>query len=255
MLKIRNEQMQEFKAVSLQKFEDEMVCHIQEFTPPHYLVLGEDGVREVVRLGIREAKRYAFTNRGPVQFYIEMMFMIGSYFDTDPQYPWAAQILNDQTIPDQMERADKLFYEMQEYLKAVAGPQNEYALRAFQSLSAARDQSVPAMGANFNEEMLRRLDAIYPEKSHYIGEPALSRLIAHAAENADANGMGMDPGPALFSALEFAMGYGFSVDPQFPWVINTINNPAIAEPLKRIERLKSKSLTYLDNVLVYFQQG
>jgi hypothetical protein len=232
-----------------------MVFHIEKFTPPHYLVLGEDGTREVVNLGIKQAKQYGFTNRGPVQFYIEMMFMIGSYFDTDPQYSWAAQILNDETIPDQMQRADKLFYKMQEYLKEVAGPKNEYAMRAFQSLSAARDQSVPTMGPNFREEMIRRLDSIYPEKSRYVGEPALSRLVDHATENSEANGMGMDPGPALFSALEFALGYGFTVDPQFPWVINTINNPAISEPNKRIERLKSKSLTYLDNVLEYFQKG
>ena len=91
MWTIRQEQAEAFRQNALQKFEDEMVEHLQGFASGHWMVIGEKTGRLVIQLGLKNAGQYGFTNRGPVRFYIELMFMFGSYFDTDPQYPWANQ--------------------------------------------------------------------------------------------------------------------------------------------------------------------
>ena len=38
-------------------------------------------------------------------------------------------------------------------------------------------------------------------------------------------------------------------DPHLPWIAGTLGNQAIADPNKRAERLYSKAMTYLDEVL------
>lgn len=254
MLMIRNEQIKILETASALNFEGDLVQHIAEFTPLHYQVIGEDGTREVVRLGIKQAKKYDFTNRGPIQFYIESMFMFGSYFDTDPQYPWADETLNDPKIDDQMERADILFDRMQEYLQSVSGPDNRYALQAFNAISATRSESTPPLGSDFEREIIQRLMHIYPQKCVYVGQSAIQTLIKEGIRNAEACSIATDSGVGLFIGLMFALGHGFAADPQFPWVSTTLNNPLITDLDKKIERLRSKSFTYLDHVLKYFGQ-
>src|SRR6266849_10193118 len=109
MWNIRPHQADTFSNTALQKFEDEMLEHLQKFSPQHCKVAGEPAVREVIRKGIETAGKYGFTNRGPLRFYIELMFMFGSYFDSDPQYPWAGTVLKDPEVIDQTIRADRLY--------------------------------------------------------------------------------------------------------------------------------------------------
>jgi hypothetical protein len=63
MLKIRKEQMEVFEQAAIRNFEDEMVQHLKKFSPRHCDVIGEDNVREVIRLGIERGKKYNLTNR------------------------------------------------------------------------------------------------------------------------------------------------------------------------------------------------
>ena len=58
------------------------------------------------------AEGYGFTNRGPLRLFIEMMFLCGSGFDTDPQYPAVGAVLR--AAGDQMQRAQMIFLEAKE---------------------------------------------------------------------------------------------------------------------------------------------
>ena len=129
-MKIRKEQMAALDRATLKAFQDELVRHLRDFDPKHTKVLGEDGVRQVIRLGMERAAKYGLTNRGPIRLYIELMFLFGSDFDTDPWLPWAGACLSDPTIIDQMDRAEVLYEEMTTYLDAVAGPDNAYLIEA-----------------------------------------------------------------------------------------------------------------------------
>ena len=107
MLKIRPTQMIVFEKASLRRFEDEMVVHSKEFTPRLYEVLGEEQLRVALRQAMKRADTYGFTNRGPIRLYIELMFLYGSDFDTDPQYPAIGKVLK--APGDQMKRAEETF--------------------------------------------------------------------------------------------------------------------------------------------------
>ena len=52
--------------------------------------------------------------------------------------------------------------------------------------------------------------------------------------------------------MAFAVGHGFASDPLLPWVERTLQNEALGDANKRVERLYAKSMTYLDEVLANF---
>lgn len=255
MLRISDQQLELFEQAAARNFEDQMVEHLREFTPKHSEILGEDGVRRIIRLGQERAKNYGFVNRGPVRFYIELIFMLGSDFDTDPQLPWAAEVLNDSMIPNQTVRADQLHDKVMNYVGAVAGPEYKYAKEALRRASRERIEDISSpSGSEFYSQMLMRLNKIFPEKYQYVGELNLRRLIQRGIKSAESQGFTSERDFTIYVGLMFALGHGFAHDPQFPWIETTLNNTVLKEQNRRIERLYSKMMTYLERVLVYLEK-
>jgi hypothetical protein len=112
---IRKEQVEALTQIPLQAFEDEMVGHLAAFSPPLFRAVKEPQLREAIRFGTARAAAYGITFRGPVRLYLELMLLFGSHFDTDPQYPWAAEILQDQPSTPQMQRAERLYERTLDY--------------------------------------------------------------------------------------------------------------------------------------------
>jgi len=251
MLQIRSEQMKVFEEVALKNFKDEMVQHLNRFAAKHCEIIGEEKVRETIQLGITDAQKYGLTNRGPVRFYIEMMFMFGSSFDTDPQYPWAVAILNDQTAYDQMDRAELLHQAMLTYLEKVAGSDNIHSITALRRIRERVDRPVTSSNDSFGNDMLREMKGIYPQKCSYVGDEPLKELIHQGMKSAKLHSMQHLRGSMLFVVLMFALGHGFADDPLFPWIGKTLADPLVVDPEKKAERIEKKAITYLNSVLAY----
>jgi hypothetical protein len=81
---IRAEQMRVFEERAWQQFEEEMMAHSKDFSPRLCELIGDEQLRVAVRAAIARAMDYGFTNRGPIRLFVEMMFLCGSSFDTDP---------------------------------------------------------------------------------------------------------------------------------------------------------------------------
>lgn len=246
---IRFKQIESLRDGALANFEDQMVEHLFKFAPRHSEVVGNECVRKTVQRGIERATQYGFTNRGPVRFYLELVSMFGMDFDTDPQYPWAAQTLRSLDIPDQMQRADRLYEASSEYLEKAAGPENQFAIAALRRAAAVRWEELTAPGSATGPAILRRFQAVYPEKFAYVGAPAFVPLVRTAEQAAGPHGLGTAAGRALFAGLMFTLGHGFVSDPQFPWIAATLHKEAVTDSDKRAERLFSRMKTYLDAVL------
>jgi hypothetical protein len=249
MLQMRDEQMAAFERAARETFQNKMVEHLKVFTPQHFQVIGEAGVRHVIRIGMARAKAYGLTNQGPVRFYIELMFMFGSDFDSDPLLPWVGEILTDPATPDQMVRADRLYGRFTDYVEKVAGPDNKYVKEALRRVSTQRFEDFRIAAEDFDTEMIARLKASYPEKCDYVGQSALKELLPLGRALAQKHAISKGEGVVLLIGLLFAQGHGATTDPQLPWIQATLNNPAITDPNKRIERLYSKLMTYLRHVL------
>ena len=254
MLVIRNDQIDTLEQFAVKDFENELVGHLKEFAPKHSEVIEESGVREVVKLGIKRAESYGFTNRGPIRFYVEMMFMFGSDFDTDFQIPWAEGVLKNEAISDQTQRADILHDKMTEYLEPVYGPDDKYSLDALRRLSKAQPEDYNLTKQDFDRQIAAALRQIYPQKCDYLGDELLGGLIKRGRDLARSYSITSINGTALMPALILALGHGFAKDPLFPWISKTLEDDSIADPNERAERLQKRMKLYLDHALKYLEQ-
>jgi len=93
-----------------------MVEHLKKFFPKYYEIYGEPLIRQVIQYGIERAELYGFLTKRDTPLYIDLMLLLGSHFDQDFQYPWAIEILDDESIANPIEKADRLYDRALKYL-------------------------------------------------------------------------------------------------------------------------------------------
>lgn len=254
MLVLTQPQMQAFKEAALRRFEDDMVAHLRQFAKRHCEVIGEAAVRKAIRLGIERARKYGLGNRGPVRFYIELMFMYGSDFDTDPQCAWAGSVLNDASFADPMAKAEQLYHNAMAFTDEAAGGGYVYAKNALRRVQGLAFEDLPPPDNLFEAAMFDRLAQMHPEKVRALGEAATRKVIACGRRLPAGLSLAPERGAALCVGCVFALGHGFGHDPLLPWIERTITNDAIADPHTRAKRLHSRIMTYLDHIVAGFDK-
>jgi hypothetical protein len=245
MLKIRRDQLEEFERRERRRFEGAMLLHLKAFAQPHCEAIGDDGILQIIRLGLEKSNRYGFTLHGPVRLYIESMFMFGCHFDTDPQYPWASDYLND-PAPDQMFRAEGLYQKITCYLEHVVGPDGLHAHHALRQMRWAMPKADPAISADLRGEILRTVESVYPQKCAWLGNDILGHVVDKGLIEAGAHGVTSVSGMMLFPLMAFALGHGFATDPLYPWIVHTLGDLKALDANVRVERLRAQTMLFLD---------
>ena len=120
MLRLRQQHVDAFSEVTARSFEDRMVRHLNKFFAERCEALGEGGVRDAIRHGIRRAADYDIRTERNVCKYIDLMFAFGRDYDTDAELPWAGLILNDPAIQGPTERIDRLYDRAIEHARRLA---------------------------------------------------------------------------------------------------------------------------------------
>ena len=249
MMVIRAEQVEVFEAIALDAFEREMVEHLKSFEPALCQAAGDAGVREAVKLGVKRAREYGFTTRGSVCFYIELMCVLGSDFDTDPQLYWAEETLKDESLEGEGRRGSWLYDRMTVYLDEVVGPENRGAIGALRRLDALDLQQQAANQSMTPETILKAMAAVYPEKAAFAGEDVLNELIEDSTSKADDYSLPSPGGTATLAGLMFALGHGICRDPFYPWISGTLNDPRTKDGAARLKRLLKKIQIYVEHAL------
>lgn len=244
---IRSEQMKVFENVALRRFEDEMVEHCQAFSPQLCAVLGEAALREAIGGMMMRAESYGFTLRGTIRLYIEMSFMLGSGFDTDPQFPVLGEHLHAKD--DQMIRADRIYEAAVLYNSHVTGEGGgnvHRALRKLYNIVRSPDEISPdLLGTKVIEEMHH----IFPEKASFLGDDILTTLIHRAEAEAELWDFTAPKSKAMMAVLMFFFGHGCTVDKLYPWIQSTLSNSKIISADARANKLEKKAITWLGRVL------
>ena len=253
MLIIRRQQIEVFEHAALRRFEDEMVVHSREFTPSLCEVIGDEQLRVALRQAISRAGTYGFTHQGPIRLFIELMFLCGSDFDNDPQYPALADILN--ASGDQMQRAEQIYQGILDYQKKVSGPDGANTRKALGALSIFARMPVTFSSNDFVSGMLLEMTDAFPQKVAYIGDEALTALIYEGQAEARRYRFPTARREVLLVVLMFAFGHGCTNDPLYPWIARTLMDQRIIDPAARAQRLEKKALTWLEHVLAMPRAG
>jgi len=92
-LLIRDEQLVALRGIRQKEYEKRLAAHLRKYFSETCTKLGEQGLRDAVRYGIQRAKAYGIQAERDVAKYLNLMFVFGRDFDTDPRFPWAASML------------------------------------------------------------------------------------------------------------------------------------------------------------------
>jgi hypothetical protein len=96
MLIIRDEQQ---RAMARAALPDWITKHLRQFFPRQCVALGEAALRERVHQGIARAIAYGFETETQISQYVDLMFVFGADFDTDPALSWPRPLLADPARP------------------------------------------------------------------------------------------------------------------------------------------------------------
>jgi hypothetical protein len=254
MLVIRKEQIEVMEGAASGSFEENLVTHMKTVARRHTDVIGDDGARAIVKNGIDRAQVYGLTKRGPVRFFVEMIFLFGSEFDTDPLLPWASGVLTNPSIHDQMERADILHEAMTEYVDRVAGKEKEFLLASMRRFNKSRLEDYQTQGTSFDAAIKEMLRANFPERCEFIGDEGMAKLIESGKEEARSRSIKSAKGAALLTVLMFQLGHAATRDPLFPWISEALNDESVSDPNERIKNLRAKAVKYSEKTLEHLEQ-
>ena len=256
MLKITRKQQERFAQDSERKFVLQMVEHLNAFAPEHAARIGDDKLEQIVRLGIDRAGHYGLSQRGPVRYYIEVMFILGSDFDTDPQYGRPSAVLSRDWVENgtQVRRAFEFRRDTEAYLSAASGDEHQYVIDMLERALSTKLEFQPTGRGAIPEEIAGWLQALAPQKCDVIGDKALGSLIRRGIAAANRLGARTHWNRAFIVFLMFDFGHGCLTDLQFPWIGSTFRNDdgSELEPQDRLgafSTLRKKTLLYLQQAL------
>jgi hypothetical protein len=97
MLVIRKNQMETMQHETMKVFELRVLEHLRQFFPEECRRAGDERTRAAIRQGIRRAETYGIEMQRHVAVYIDLSAALGLDFDSSRRYPWAKEILGDES--------------------------------------------------------------------------------------------------------------------------------------------------------------
>jgi hypothetical protein len=240
---IRTAQIDVFESAESPHFPEKMLTHVREAFPKHSGVLGDDGIREVIRYGIAQARKFGFTRQSPVSLFIDLTLLVGRYFHADAQMPWAIEILRDESDLDEMTRAQRLHAAAMYYLETVSGPANEFIDAAQSRLLNETAEIQSGSSSSFIKEVSTRLQRIWPEKDRQLDEDSRAILVREATAKARNYGIESETGILICIVMMYMLGSGFDNDPMFSWAHKILSSEQ--EGSTKIKQLHAASIVCL----------
>lgn len=224
-----------------------MIQHVEEYFPEKYQALGAENTLKAVRYITEQAKKYGFTTQRNLSLYLGASLMLGSNFDTDPQYPWAIKILHDSQIKHPVKRIDQLDSTIQNYLDSTAGHEDEHyqsALSHFQRelLYGFTESASEKIG----DTLLIILKKIYPRKYTSIENADLKKLIVEGIHTVKDYKIDDNSAIINYVTLTYLFGAKSHKDPLLPWVASSLNSTDTAE--QKADTLKKETIAYINKL-------
>lgn len=203
--------------------------------------LGPDATRAVVRWGMKNSRSHNRNTERDMYIYLALMFMLGSYFDKDPQLPWVRKIL------DGGGSMDKIHERVMRYMDHVIGENNENLVQALMECRHLDLESLPTpFQPNFNSRCLQLLQSIFPQKFQHQGKQATLMFINQSVALSKA--YKMEKGSALLAILGFILGSGVDKDPVHPWIQDILQDTALDSEAKR-QSVHREGLKFIEKSL------
>ena len=247
MITVRSDLFQAFERSAFEGFVAEMIERAWQYSPGLCKTLKDEELDRAVRSAIDRAARHGFKQRGSARFFLQTCIALGSEFDEDPQYPWAAETLAWDRFWSPMDKADALHAQVAEHVERVLPTSRDALLR----LRAVAGGSLTFHRASLAHDIAQILREVHPAKVEALGDAALGRLVEAGLHKSEALGFEEPRARLLVVALMFAFGHAFDRDPFLPWIARTLRpERGAADDRARVaERLERRAMIWIEAVL------
>jgi hypothetical protein len=250
LLIVRSEQVRILGHIGRASFEAQLANHFFRHYPNECRGVGREQVLKLVRSGIDRAFVHGYTKQREVGLYINLMMILGSGFDRDPQIPWAGRQLNDGAIEDSFERIQRIFQSTIKYLEDCFGPKNGEMLRTLVRLRDSSLSSAPqSEGLQLRTDLRNLLKFLAPRKFAVDGEDAVRELIEESFDRAIDYRMTQPCGVSVLACLMFLLGARFDNDPMYPWAGTILRGRTGSGEDTRASDLHAAAMRYVESVL------
>ena len=251
MFHIRHEQLRTLEQAPQDAFDVFMVEHIGVHFPQHLMLFGEKTIRDVIQAGRERGEIWRFRTKHQLCLYIDMMIMLGAGFDSDPQLPWAAAILRDQSITHPTTRIDRVYTEAMAYLDRVVGPKEVFPVSAYRRLALSSLDKVlaPWSMSNAMAAVTALFSELWPEKLLELGDGGLASLTMAARAMATNRGITSISHVGVYATLMFMFGYSFDSDPMFPMTAAAAADQPGRAPEAGVEQVYGEAVRLINQIL------
>lgn len=250
MFALDNATKLQMKEKRVDAFVHDCIAKLKIQDPFHTQSAGDAAVEATVRLGLARGRKYGITATSSVTLYIQIMILLGSYFDVDPMYPWAAERLNHPQEGDtQTDTMNRLRDDMLDTVRRTSGENGEISLAVLSRVDKFLSQETPKVIAT-PEMVKEHIAKLCPERVTCMGSEALDHVITNVmaeAELARVAGLQAVVAMALLSVI-----YGFRVfdDPFYGWARDVLTKARIHNTPDRLvlrvgQTFFAKTKTYI----------
>jgi len=92
-----------------ESIEEDLVTRLKRVWPEKYELLGEDTVKQLIKIGVARTHIYRISTAPGIRVYVGLMYVLGSGFDGDPLFSWARESLAAADQQDQETRVRRLY--------------------------------------------------------------------------------------------------------------------------------------------------
>ncbi|CQH07443.1 hypothetical protein [Yersinia mollaretii] len=211
MMAFSEGQLELLKTLSFKGYVSEVVSHCELMYPALVSLQGQERFSLHIEKAIALAKKTGFTQRGPVRFYIDMMILLGSNFEHDPQHQWA-EFNKINSASSQLEKSISMYNILEQYIGAIYGESNCFFEQSLVRLRNLDVSHISDNKKNYRDNTHELLNYIHPQRYNLLGNGAVDALIYFSDENTPTN-VTIKPNHKSYTVLiRFLLGSHFNSD-------------------------------------------
>jgi hypothetical protein len=118
MFKLRKEHLDAFEAQVVKLFAERLQVHLKAVWPAECKDLGDGGLAELVPKAIQRAAALGLSSEFDVVRFVDLYFLLGLEFETNPLAGWTRPILGDPALRPTA-RMDMLYLRMEDEFNLI----------------------------------------------------------------------------------------------------------------------------------------
>lgn len=247
---VTNEQLTALKPYVLDNYTDGLILHCNKLYPHLERTLSRERLKLSLKEAVYKAEESGFTQRGSVQFYIDMLVVFGMGFETDPQYPWIQQNLVQNKKLSELERSMALYQQVHLYLNEITGEQDQHLLASAVRLQKLTLDNMNIERKTYIKDVHTLLYNVYPQKYQQSSKDDLTNLVRQGTIKAQAQYQLEKPNhAALIVLLMFVLGHQFDEDLFQPWIHQEKIQQYIGDNERLINKIVTRAKIWLDSAI------